>query len=173
MGHHQNESGHHYILICSNCNKPTYFPYNEDVQYPGTSYRDRVQHIDDEGIAALYEEARDCISVGACTAAVLCCRKILTHAAVLQKAPKNKKLIDYVQYLADNHFLPPNAKGWVDHIRKKSNCANYGILLMTLEEAKQLIDFTGMLLKLIYEYPNRIVPPQSPRLSARVSSTTS
>ena len=97
MGHHQNESGHHYILICSNCNKPTYFPYNEDVQYPGTSYRDRVQHIDDEGIAALYEEARNCISVGACTAAVLCCRKILMHAAVLQKAPKNKKLIDYVQ----------------------------------------------------------------------------
>ena len=46
-------------------------------------------------------------------------------------------------------------------MRDRGNAANHEIPQVTKEDAKLLIDFVEMLLKLIYEYPGRI-PANSP-----------
>jgi len=75
------------------------------------------------------------------------------HIAVEQKAEPGKSFLYYVEFLADNGYVPPNGKGWVDHIRKKGNEANHEIILMTNVDAQELISFSEMLLKFIYEFP--------------------
>jgi len=78
------------------------------------------------------------------------------HIAVDQKAKEGLSFLDYVEYLANNGFVPPNGKRWVDHIRKKGNEANHEIALMSQDDAKDLVSFAEMLLKFIYEFPNRV-----------------
>jgi hypothetical protein len=76
--------------------------------------------------------------------------------AVAQGADANKPFVSYGEYLADRGYVPPNGKGWVDHIRKKGNEANHEIRLMAQPDAEELISFAEMLLKFIYEFPSRV-----------------
>jgi hypothetical protein len=78
------------------------------------------------------------------------------NIAVSQGAKPGGSFISYVEYLASNGYVPPNGKGWVDHIRKKGNEATHEIVLMTQDDAQELISFSEMLLKFIYEFPNRV-----------------
>jgi hypothetical protein len=78
------------------------------------------------------------------------------HIAVDRGAKDGQTFLQYIEYLAANGFVPPNGKGWVDHIRKKGNEANHEIVLMKQEDAADLINFTEMLLKFIYEFPSRV-----------------
>lgn len=143
------------IYICHFCDKPTFFD-EAGKQTPGASYGNDVEGITDNSVANLYKEARDSMSTSSYTAAVLCCRKLLMHIAVAQGAEEGKNFFEYVKYLSDNHFVPPGAKGWVDHIRKKGNEANHEIKIMTDTDAKDLISFLEMLLKMIYEFPSKV-----------------
>ncbi|MBI3555220.1 MAG: DUF4145 domain-containing protein [Deltaproteobacteria bacterium] len=120
---------------------------------PGPLYGQKVQDIDDVNVKALYEEARRCYGSNGFTAAVLCCRKLLMHIAVAKKAAPGLRFIEYVQYLVDHHYVPPDAKEWVDHIRSTSNEANHEIVVSTKEQAAELIDLVGVLLKVIFEFP--------------------
>jgi hypothetical protein len=124
---------------------------------PGVAYGSDVEHLP-AGIKELYAEARNCFSVGSFTSAVLACRKLLMHIGVAQGAQENQRFIAYVEYLANNGFVPPHGRDWVDHIRTKGNEANHEIALMTREDAQELISFVEMLLKFIYEFPSRIPP---------------
>ena len=78
------------------------------------------------------------------------------NIAVSQGATPGLKFIEYVEYLSQNGYVPPKGKGWVDHIRKKGNEATHEIALMTKEDANDLISFSEMLLKFIYEFPAKI-----------------
>jgi len=78
------------------------------------------------------------------------------NIAVSKGAKEGLKFAEYVQYLADKGFVPPDGKAWVDHIRKKGNEATHQIAIMTKEDAQDLITFIEMLLKLIYEFPKAI-----------------
>jgi hypothetical protein len=75
------------------------------------------------------------------------------HIAVSKGAAPGDTFINYVQFLADKNFIPPDAKEWVDHIRKKGNEANHEIAIMTQEDAEELLSFCEMLLKVIFEFP--------------------
>ena len=112
-----------------------------------------VRDVPDAIVESLYEEARGCIGIGAHTASVLCCRKLLMHIAVSVGAPPDAKFYVYVDYLADNDYIPPGAKGWVDNIRENGNEANHEIVLVSREEAEEFVAFSGMLMKRIYELP--------------------
>jgi hypothetical protein len=147
------------VRVCTYCNQPTYFV--NGTQFPGPAFGARVESLPGN-VAALYEETRQCTSAGASTAAVLVCRKILMHIAVDRGARAGLNFMDYVGYLADNGFVPPDGKGWVDHIRRKGNEANHEIVLMTPQDAQELVSFAEMLLKFIYEFPNRIPKPAPP-----------
>lgn len=78
------------------------------------------------------------------------------NIAVSEGAQKNLSFVKYVEYLADNHLIPPKAKEWVDHIRTKGNEANHEIDIMSKDDAQELINFIEMLLKFIYEFPAKI-----------------
>ena len=76
--------------------------------------------------------------------------------AVSKGAKEGLHFIEYVSFLSDKGYVPPDGKEWVDHIRTKSNEANHEIRIMTREEAEELINFSSMLLKLIYEFPEKM-----------------
>ena len=80
------------------------------------------------------------------------------NIAVAQGAKQGESFIAYVEYLANSGFVPPNGRGWVDHIRSKGNEANHEIRLMSQPEAEELISFLEMLLKFIYEFPSKVPP---------------
>lgn len=142
------------IYICPNCDKPTYFVGAS--QTPGVSYGNDVEEIDDEDTKLLYNEARNCCSIESYTASVLCCRKLLMNIAVSKGASKGLSFNKYVEYLSDNHFIPPGSEKWVHHIRKKGNEATHEIAIMGENDAIELITFIEMLLKFIYEFPARM-----------------
>lgn len=78
------------------------------------------------------------------------------HISVSKGAKEGKQFIEYVEFLSNNHYIPPDANGWVDHIRSKGNEANHEITIMSEQEAKDLISFMEMLLKILYEFPSNI-----------------
>ncbi len=147
------------VAICSVCDQATVL--TGDRQFPGVTFGGEVKGLPSD-TSALYEEARRCMGVSAYTAAVLLCRKILMHIAVETGAAAGLKFVEYVQYLSDEHYVPPNATGWVDHIREKGNEANHEITLMSREEAEQLMSFTEILLLLVYELPQRVPGASQP-----------
>src|SRR5262245_60892233 len=69
------------IYVCGGCNAPSYF--REDLQVPAPVLGNEVGALPTD-IAAIYREARQCTQLGAYTACVLTCRKLLMHIAVQQ-----------------------------------------------------------------------------------------
>jgi len=151
---------HGIVYVCSHCVRPTYFDIHNNPT-PGVAFGSTVGHLPND-ILALYDEARRCTSTGAYTAAVLLCRKLLMNVAVAHGAKPGDAFIAYVTYLADKGYVPPNGRGWVDHIRQKGNEATHEIALMTEQDAKDLIQFSEMLLKFIFEFPNKVPAPPKP-----------
>jgi hypothetical protein len=147
------------VYLCSLCGKPTYFEA-AGKQYPGAPFGNDVDSLPPD-VEALYDEARNCVTVNSFTAAVLTCRKLLMHLAVEKGAPEGKSFLHYVEYLADKGYVPPEGKGWVHHIRNKGNEANHEIKIMLKPDAQDLIAFSEMLLKFVYEFPAK-VPPLPP-----------
>lgn len=148
----------HTIHICPFCSKPTYSYADE--QTPGIPFGNTIDHLPTH-IEHLYNEARNCMVVSAFTSAVLACRKMLVHIAVEQGADPDLKFFQIIDYLADRGFIPPNGRGWVNVIRTKGNYATHEIVLMSREDAEQVISFTEMLLKFIFEFPAKAPSPPS------------
>jgi len=76
------------------------------------------------------------------------------NIAVKHGAPKNQSFQSYVEYLDRNGYVPPNGKKWVDAIRQKGNDATHEIPLMTAKDARNIVRFSEMLLRFVYEMPN-------------------
>src|SRR5262249_12971361 len=98
------------------------------------------------------------MTVNAFTAAVLLCRKILMNIAVSKGASEGQQFIEYVEYLEKKGYVPPDGKQWVDHIRQKGNEATHQIKPMWRPDGEDLIRFTEMLLRFVYEFPARLPP---------------
>ena len=143
-----------FIFICHFCFKPTFI--GDGMQVPGVRPGEDVEGVDDEGVSAMYKEARDSYSQNAFTATVLCCRKLLMHIAVTKGAKENESFLYYVEYLSEQNYVLPDAKEWVGHIRLKGNEANHEIVIMGKDDADDLLAFITMLMKLIYEFPSKM-----------------
>jgi Domain of unknown function (DUF4145) len=81
---------------------------------------------------------------------------MLMNIAVQQGADEGLKFIEYVTYLSDKGYVPPDGKHWVDHIRKKGNEATHEIAVMGEKEARELLAFIEMLLRFVYEFPKMV-----------------
>lgn len=146
------------VLICTYCNKPSFVItyYGCIVQLtPSPKFGNAVEGLPSD-VHSLFEEARLCTSCNAFTSAVLTCRKILMHVAVEKGAEKGKSFKNYVDFLVDNQLVSSDMSAWVDNIRIKSNEANHEIDVMSFGDAENLIIFTEMLLKIVYEFPHRL-----------------
>ncbi len=141
------------VYVCPNCGGPTFF--TSSARYPTPALGNPVQHVPPD-LYALYEEARRSSGQNCFTGAVLLCRKMLMNIAVQQGAAEGLKFIEYVNFIAEKGYVPPNGKHWVDHIRKKGNEATHEIAVMKEQDAKELISFIEMLLRFIYEFPSMV-----------------
>lgn len=83
------------------------------------------------------------------------------NIAVSQGATAGQTFAAYVDYLANNNYIPPNGRNWVDYIRQRGNEATHEIPQMTNDDAAKLITFIEMLLKFIYEFQHYVNPPQT------------
>lgn len=140
-----------WIYICSKCGKPTFFDFEEN-QTPAIKFGNEVESITAESVKKAYTEARDCTGVGAYTAAVLICRKILMNLAHTHGAAEGLRFVQYVDFLHENHYTPPNSDSWVDKIRTKGNEATHEIPDINKEDAKQILRFVEMLQKFNFEF---------------------
>ncbi len=140
------------IYICSFCNRPTFFEGEDQTPAPafGLPVRDTPKDV-----MTIYNDARNSMKVSAYTPAVLALRKLLMHVAVEKGAKPNKSFESYVNYLADEGYVPKGGKVWVDRIRDKGNEANHEIRIVKRKDAAEMISFAEMLLKNVYEFPAR------------------
>lgn len=162
--HYQQKAYHNNtIYICTYCYRPTYFYHSGTaaIQTPGARYGDNIQHLPDD-VGAIYDEARNCMSLSSYTGAVLLCRKLLMHIAVDKGAKPKLTFAEYIDYLATKGYVGAESKPWVDHIRSKSNEANHQIVIMSRQDAEELLTFSAMLLRIIFEFPARLAPPSPP-----------
>jgi hypothetical protein len=158
-----------HIRFCSFCNLPTLFTPGDADYSPGALPGRSVENVPAE-LGALFTEAREATAAGAYTASVLTCRKILMHIAVEKKAKPGLSFVDYVTHPADNGYVPPDGKTWVDYIRKRGNEANHQIVLMERVDAVALVGFVEMLLRFICELPSMVPPiPEPPTPSSTTS----
>ena len=144
------------IRNCPNCQGPTLF-FGDEPRVPGSSPGPNVPNLPAE-VRTLYGEARDAAASGAYTGAVMICRTILASTAVQQGAEPGQPFNQYVGYLADNGFVPPNGRGWVEYIRSRGNDAIHDIIRMTRSDTVAVIEFTGALLGFIYDFPRLSEP---------------
>ena len=146
------------IYICPRCERPTAFIVSNGgrvEQVPGPMEGAAIQGLP-ETVSALYDEIRKCVQAGAYTSAVLSSRKMLMHIAVDNGAAEGMTFAQYVGYLNDAHYIPPNGAEWVDEVRRRSNEQNHEIVLASREDSMQLLDFIEMLLRFCYEFPSRV-----------------
>lgn len=147
------------IHLCPYCYRPTFFVVDTSEgktlrQIPSPLPGEEIDALPDD-IRGLYTEIRKCIQAEAYTAAVLASRKLIMHLAVEKGADPGLSFVNYVQYLGERGYVPPEGREWVDHIRRKGNEANHEIVLMDSREANRLLDFIEMLLRFMYEFPAR------------------
>ncbi len=141
------------IRFCPYCNRPSFF---EGIsQFPRVPAGESVEHLPDD-ISKLYNEARLSAGANAPTAAVLALRKLLMNVAVQKGAKPNQTFQQYVTFFSTEGYVPRGNEHWVDHIRERGNDANHEIALMEDVDAARLIEFAGMLLKLVYEFPSSL-----------------
>lgn len=139
-----------YIYVCPNCHEIVLVNGNGEV-FPKSKYGKQLHKLPDD-IMEMYEECRNCFSIGAYTSIVLIARKLLMHLAVQNGAQEGLKFIEYVDYLDSNHFVPANSRNLYDCIRKQGNEATHEIVLKTKEEAEKILNFLFMILTFIYEF---------------------
>jgi hypothetical protein len=142
------------VYLCAYCSGAT-FVDNDGLQWPKERPGESVDSLPST-VAELYEEIRSCMSGNAYTATVLASRKLLMNTAVAKGAKPNQNFVEYVDYLASNGYIPPDAKPWVDHIRTMGNEATHDIPQVSAADAEELFALVEMLMKLVYELPARV-----------------
>ncbi len=143
-------------MRCMNCRRPL------------TQFRGYIQSVkrplrDPQGItgteAAAWSEVRSCLSVGAYTASVMLCRKLLFHIAVGHGLPaKNDRnraptFAEAVDQLESEGVITKKMRPWVDRIKDVGNDASHEITPVPQSAALDVASFTLQLLVLAYELP--------------------
>lgn len=152
------------MCLCTNCGMPTVFlakgdPTEAPFQTPGPAYGDAIPNLP-EKVEAIYDEARKSMTMNAFTGVAMLCRALVAHVAVQKGAPIGLSFKHYVEWLdgqhGGQHFLPPGGAAWIHHIRDLGNDANHDLIIVTEAEARELIDFSGHLLRIVYDFPARM-----------------
>lgn len=143
-------------LRCVNCFRGVV--RNGTTNSPGVKPLDTPDVL--TGLEAIaWAEVRACLSVGATTAAVMMCRKLLFHIAVGHGLPeKNEKgraptFDQALQHLEDEGVVTKHMRPWVEKIKLVGNEANHELPSTSPEEAMDVALFTRQLIRLAYELP--------------------
>jgi hypothetical protein len=146
---------------CPNCHGLTVFGEN-GATMPAPLPGQNVENLP-EMVGKIYGEARAALAAGAPTAAALLFRTLLMHVACHLDAPPGKAFVDYVDFLEAGHHVPSSGKTWLDHVRKQGNVATHQLVPISDADARELLTFIDMLLRLVFDFParvpNRLPPP--------------
>ena len=137
-----------YVYICPNCGCPSFFHGTQ--QTPGPTIGREIGGLT-EDIAEVYREMRDSAKNGCHTAVIMLGRKLIMHIAVEAGAEEGKTFAEYITYLGQQHYTPPNAEPLLDYMRKLGNEKNHEIKLGTTDESQKIIKFVESLLYFVYE----------------------
>jgi len=161
--HNINNSPPSYIYICPNCGRPTFF--FEGDQHPGPLLGREISSLPDD-IEYIYKEIRDDMKNTSYTSAVLLGRKLIMHLAVnIAEAQKGLSFVEYVKYLKDSHYLPPNGERILNFMKKLGNEQNHELKVGSKDQAEKIIKFVEVLLIHMYELPNEF-PENDPETSS-------
>ncbi|MFC7359720.1 DUF4145 domain-containing protein [Nocardioides astragali] len=138
--------------------KGTYYPSAQPLRVPMG-----LPAVDDR----IWGEVRTCLGVGAHTAAVMLCRKLLFHIAVAHGlAPKDAKdrapgYWTAVEHLENEGLITKKMRPWVDRIKDVGNDANHEVTPIGPDDALDVATFTEQLLVLAYEMDALMTDPTS------------
>ena len=134
-------------LLCPECGMGSV--QNDDVLLPPPPAFPAVGGLSD-GIRSLYNEARVSFDTRAYTGCEILCRKILMTTAVDKGAEKNKKFVQYVDYLSDEGYITPPLKNMATIVKNNGNKAAHEIDAPDQERSKYTLEFTRRILDTIY-----------------------
>ncbi|WP_207843373.1 DUF4145 domain-containing protein [Williamsia soli] len=143
-------------LRCVSCRQGVVI--NRGTQSPGTLPFDDPASTPEKDLAA-WQEVRNCLSVGANTAAVMMCRKLLFHIAVSHgleetnakgRAPSFAEALDHLQ---DEGIITKHMLTWVNRIKSVGNEANHELNGVDSDQANDIAKFTRQLMYLAFELP--------------------
>jgi len=144
----------YYYGLCPVCTKPLIYDFQTKGTFPPNSEFSMIEFLPDN-LNALYEETRNAFSVSAFSACLLLCRKIIMHIAVDLGAKENKNFVDYINFFVEENYINKKTRDWVDKIRSYGNDQNHQIIIGVKDNAENIIKFTEMLMRIIYEFPNK------------------
>lgn len=150
------KESHSYVewLRCVNCLRGVV--RNGYAVSPTALPLDTPAAIDGEALMA-WQEVRACLSVGAATAAVMMCRKLLFHIAVEHGLPdKDSKgraptFAEVLDHLETSGVYTARMRPWVERIRDVGNEANHHLDAISAAQALDVATFTRQLINLAYE----------------------
>lgn len=143
-----------YWLICPVCSYGIVLEYDKRI-YPFPKFGDEIEGLPDE-VKLTYNEARECMSINALSGCQLLCRKILMHVAVDKcGGVEGESFVNYIDKIVKAGYITPPMKKWVDVIRAEGNNATHKIEKQSETDAKNIINFTTQLLRLVYEMEHK------------------
>lgn len=146
-------------LRCPTCRKG--FVVNDGVMSPPEPPMPPVDGCPPD-VEHAWGEATGALSVGATTAAVMMCRKLLFHIAVEKGLPEKDgkdrapSFEACLMHLREVGIITPPLHDWVEHIRKIGNEANHDLAAIQPESATRVATFTRQLLVTTYEMPHKM-----------------
>lgn len=145
-------------VICPLCSHGSVIDRSGKI-YPLTKYGTKIESLPSD-VHQLYDEVCDCMSVSAYTGAELVCRKIIMHIAIDKcKSKEGEEFAKYINDIEKAGHITSQMKDWVDEIRKIPNYATHSRSIPNDQEAKNVVNFTEQLLKLVYEIPGKAPKP--------------
>ena len=144
------------FLRCPLCFRCFSIDESRSRQLPGVKPGKDIKGLH-EPIKRVYEEVRDCFSVGAYTAATQMCRKILMYTCChiskdqKQNALPKKQFSYYINFLIKNGHINTAMLPWVEKIKNIGNDANHELDEITEDIALNIFTFTTQLLINIFE----------------------
>lgn len=151
-GHGVTQNDAYYILECPSCNLPSIFSVGDGRTYPHAKALRPVKHLSDN-LNAIFGEISNAIGAGCYTSAVILARTAIMHIAVEHNAKENQSFEYYVNYLVNEGYVSPNAKVWIDKIRKMANASVHKLEIWGKEDAEMIGRFLYYLLVFVYELP--------------------
>lgn len=148
---------------------------NSDVASPAAKPLDTPKVLGGDDRAA-WEEVRDCLSVGASTAAVMMCRKLLFHIAVAHGLPEKDgggrapNFAKALKHLEDEGIFTKHMRPWIEKIKEVGNEANHELPRTSAEDAMAVAKFTRQLIMLAYELPAMVAENAPEELAAENDS---
>ena len=128
----------------------------DDIQHPSAPAGAFVGHLPQD-VESSWQEARRSYAVGAYTAAVLMCRKLLMHMAVDHAGAKEGEYFaPCIKKLIDSGELPEKHKPALEKIRKAGGDGAHKLEAISEADAKITVVITQTCLRNLYEIPAQV-----------------